>query len=115
MKKTEYEIASETEAFRRWMALIEEPHISQQSRAKRLMAKALREEVTETQRLYMAAYFGGMKIPAIAAMYGVDKSTVSRGISRGKRRLRRVLKYCGPDLLESTLCEKEKNHVKTEH
>lgn len=103
MERTQYEIAIEKEAFIRWIAMQEEPYTSGHSRAKSMMAHAIREELTTKQREYMSFYYGGMKMTTIAATYGVDKSTVSRVIANGKRRLRRVLKYCGPDLLRAAM------------
>lgn len=103
MGKTAYEVKSDEVAFRNWMELEDETSVSDQSRAKALMAKAIREELTSKQRKYMTAYYGGLKMAAIAAEYDVDISTVSRVIANGRRRLRRVLKYCGPQLLKATL------------
>lgn len=101
--RTTYEVASEKEAIKRWMLLLEEPYISQQTRAKALMKEAIREELTDTQRRYMVAYYGGMTMQAIADEHGVNRSTVSRSIARGRKRLQKVLKYCGPDLLEESI------------
>ena len=70
---------------------------------KSAMARAIREELTEKQRAYMMAYYGGMTMNQIAKEYGVNKSTVSRTIANARDRLRRVLRYCSPALLRSTM------------
>ncbi len=51
-------------------------------------------ELTVKQRLYLTArYRDRLGIRAIAAKYGVNSSTVSRTIRRGRTRLRRCLRY----------------------
>lgn len=103
MEKTPYEIKADEAAFREWVQSAGETNTSDLRRAKDLMAKAIREELTPKQMQYMTAYYGGTKMAAIASEYGVDISTVSRVIANGRRRLQRVLKYCGPQLLKATL------------
>ncbi|MCI8423485.1 MAG: sigma-70 family RNA polymerase sigma factor [Lawsonibacter sp.] len=64
------------------------------SRLKRNLIRALREDVTEKQRQVLLLYYAeGMTMRAIAGQLGVDKSTVSRTIKRGERRLQRCLRY----------------------
>ncbi|MFT3951338.1 MAG: helix-turn-helix domain-containing protein [Oscillospiraceae bacterium] len=54
----------------------------------RLIREIIRDDLTDRQRLYMLLYFDrGERIPAIAERFGVNKSTVSRTIARGKKRL----------------------------
>ena len=63
---------------------------------------AMKEELTPRQLYMMKLYFvDGMKMPYIAEELGINKSTVSRTLSRGKERLRRCLKYGAAGLLES--------------
>ncbi len=57
-----------------------------------ILHRAMRTELTATQRNYCLAYYEeGMNMKQIAARYGVDESTVSRTIRRGKRRLFKLL------------------------
>ena len=63
-------------------------------RLKVRLRRALREDVTETQRRYLALYYGQrVNMVEIGRMMGVHKSTVSRTIKRGEDRLRRCLRY----------------------
>ncbi len=64
------------------------------SRLKRNLIRALREDVTAKQRLVLTMYYAqGMNMREIGEELGVDKSTVSRTIKRGERRLQRCLRY----------------------
>lgn len=67
---------------------------AQMARLKRNLVRALREDVTERQRQMLLLYYGEqLNMREIGAMLGVDKSTVSRTIKRGERRLQRCLRY----------------------
>lgn len=67
----------------------------------RNLRNAMKQELTPRQLLMMKLYFAdGMKIPYIAEELGVNKSTVSRTLSRGKLRLQRCLKYGAAGLLQ---------------
>lgn len=71
------------------------------NRLKRNLAHALRQDITKQQRKYMMLYYGkGMTMEAIAKQCGVNKSTVSRTLSRGRKRLYRCLRYGASNLLE---------------
>ena len=49
----------------------------------------------------MILYYGrGMSMEAIAQQCGVNKSTVSRTLKRGRQRLYRCLRYGAANLLE---------------
>ncbi len=64
------------------------------SRLKRNLLRALREDVTAKQRQVLLMYYGqGLNMREIGERLGVDKSTVSRTIKRGEKRLRRCLRY----------------------
>lgn len=66
----------------------------QMTRLKRNLIRALREDVTPKQRLVLTLYYAeGLNMRQIGEKLGVDKSTVSRTIKRGERRLRRCLRY----------------------
>ena len=64
------------------------------SRLKRNLIRCLREDVTEKQRQVLLLYYAeGKNMREIGQSLGVDKSTVSRTIKRGERRLQRCLRY----------------------
>lgn len=64
------------------------------SRVKQNLLTALKEDVTPRQREMLTLYYGQqMNMREIAALLGVHKSTVSRTIKRGARRLQRCLRY----------------------
>ena len=64
------------------------------SRLKRNLIRALREDITEKQRQALLLYYAeGKNMREIGEAMGIDKSTVSRTIKRGERRLRRCLRY----------------------
>lgn len=56
--------------------------------------RVIREELTETQREVLLAYYiQELTIPQIALERGVHKSTVSRTLHRAEGKLRRFLRY----------------------
>ncbi len=64
------------------------------SRLKRNLLRALKEDVTPKQRQLLLMYYGqGLNMREIGEQLGVDKSTVSRTIKRGEKRLLRCLRY----------------------
>ncbi len=64
------------------------------NRVKLALWRALNEDITEKQRLYLLLYYAeGLNMSQIGARMGVDKSTVSRTIKRGEHRLKRCLRY----------------------
>ena len=72
------------------------------SRLKRNLIRALREDVTAKQRQVLLLYYAEqLNTRQIGEKLGVDKSTVSRTIKRGERRLQRCLRYGAKGLLES--------------
>ena len=65
------------------------------------LRRAMESELTPRQMQIMKLYFlDGEKQCEIAEILGVNKSTVSRTISRGKSRLQKCLKYGAAGLLE---------------
>lgn len=81
--------------------LMAEDNSKQINRLKRNLTHALRQDVTQRQREYMVLYYGqGMSMEAIARQCGVNKSTVSRTLKRGRQRLYRCLRYGAANLLE---------------
>ena len=74
--------------------LIADDNRDQIGRLKRNLTHALRQDITPKQREYMILYYGqGMSMEAIARQQGVNKSTVSRTLKRGRQRLYRCLRY----------------------
>lgn len=72
------------------------------SRLKRNLVRALQEDVTPRQRQTLLMYYGqGLNMREIGERLGVDKSTVSRTIKRGERRLQRCLRYGAATYLRS--------------
>lgn len=81
--------------------LIADDNRDQMNRLKRNLTHALRQDITQRQREYMMLYYGrGMSMEAIAKELGVNKSTVSRTLKRGRQRLYRCLRYGAANLLE---------------
>jgi DNA-directed RNA polymerase specialized sigma subunit len=64
------------------------------------VACAMREELTERQLQIAEMYFvQQMSMECIARELGINVSTVSRTLARGKKRMRRCLRYGGARLL----------------
>ena len=81
--------------------LMADDNRDQMNRLKRNLTHALRQDITQRQREYMMLYYGrGMSMEAIAKEMGVNKSTVSRTLKRGRQRLYRCLRYGAANLLE---------------
>ena len=100
-KKTAYDLALEKRAFLAWALTIDEENQSSLDRAKKALSFAIKQELSPRQKLYLTSYYSGETMPSIARKNEVNVSTVSRTIHRAYNRLRRVLKYCGPELLEA--------------
>ena len=82
-------------------ALIADDNREQMGRLKRNLTHALRQDITPRQREYMMLYYGKcMSMSDIAREFGVNKSTVSRTLKRGRQRLFRCLRYGASNLLE---------------
>ena len=81
--------------------LMADDNRDQMNRLKRNLTHALRQDITQRQREYMMLYYGrGMSMESIAKEVGVNKSTVSRTLKRGRQRLYRCLRYGAANLLE---------------
>ena len=73
------------------------------SRLKQNLIHAIQEDVTPKQRQVLLLYYGeGKNMREIGERLGVDKSTVSRTIKRGEKRLHRCLRYGAGKLLKNT-------------
>ena len=83
-----------------YASLMADDNKDQINRLKRNLTHALRQDVTQRQREYMILYGRNMSMEAIARQCGVNKSTVSRTLKRGRQRLYRCLRYGAANLLE---------------
>jgi len=89
----------EYQALRKFVQLIE---ASESGTMVDNMAVALEEELTPRQRQMIHLYYiEQMLMRDIARYLGVNVSTVSRTIARGRKRLIRCLRYGGRSLMES--------------
>ena len=89
-------------AFEQWLQGEGGDNRAELDRLKRALPVVLAECVTETQRVYIQHYFvDRLKTPQIAAMYGVDPSTVSRTINRGLDRMYRYLRFVSPVFIKA--------------
>ena len=60
----------------------------------KIMRNIIENELSERQRqMIVLYYFNRLNIPEIAEMLGVNRSTVSRTISRGRRNILEKMKY----------------------
>ena len=66
----------------------------QMQRLRRNLRKAREQELTQRQQLMLRMYYDeGKSMTKIAMLLHINKSTVSRTIARGRKRLKRCLKY----------------------
>ena len=60
----------------------------------KIMRSVIENELSERQRQMIGLYyFRRMNVPEIAEMLGVNRSTVSRTLSRGRRNILEKMKY----------------------
>lgn len=96
MKGTPYSIRNNEfyHSYEIWMREHAEDNDERIDRLKRNLRRAREEELTVRQRqLLQMRYEEGKTVSAIARELGIDKSTVSRTISRANARIRQVLRY----------------------
>lgn len=99
-------------AFQQWQQALNDVPDANLKHSKRCMAIALKEELTYAQRLYLIAYIqDGLTMQEIGEKYSVNKSTVSRTISRAKRRLFRVLRYSNPRFLNLPMPKQQLSQI----
>ena len=78
-----------------WNMAHSEDNSEQLDRLRRILRSARAAELTPRQRQMLRMYYDeGKSMTRIATLLKVNKSTVSRTIARGRRRLKRCLKYC---------------------
>ena len=91
--------AADMAVYNRQMAPDNDQELTQ---LKRNLIRALWEDITPRQRETMLMYYGqGLNMREIGERLGVDKSTISRTIKRGERRLQRCLRYGAEAYLKS--------------
>lgn len=77
-----------------WIQANGEDNSEQRERLLRNMRRARETELTDKQKEIIFLYYDlGMSIPQIAREKGLNKSSVSRILSRGRERLKRYLQY----------------------
>lgn len=103
MQSTSYDhtgYLADLAVYARFMA---DDNSAQMTKLKRNLTRALRQDVTPKQRQYLMLYYGqGMNLRQISEKLGVNKSTVSRTMKRGRQRLYRCLRYGAAALLNDT-------------
>ena len=101
MRSTSYDKISYLADLAEYSRLMSTDNSAQLGRLKRNLAHALRQDVTPKQREYLILYYGeGLNLREISERVGVNKSTVSRTMKRGRQRLFRCLRYGAKNLLE---------------
>ena len=84
-------------AFDLWLTAEGGDNFAELSRVKRILPIVLEECVTEKERRYIMAYFvERKKVSEIAQEFGVNQSSVSRGIKRGLNKAYRYLRFVSP-------------------
>ncbi len=77
-----------------WQMENSEDNNEQLSRLRRNMRRVRQQELTPRQAEMLHLYYDlGLSIPQIAEEKGLNKSTVSRTLARGRERLKRYLQY----------------------
>lgn len=77
-----------------WLRENAEDNADQLARLRRNLRQAREQELTPRQREMLELYYeGGLNMPEIAALLGINRSTVSRTLRRAKQRLYRCLRY----------------------
>ena len=77
--------------------------------AKNCVAVAIKNELTEKQRLYLFMYLLEQKtMDQIASELGVNKSTVSRTVTAARKKISKVLRYTAPHLINAKAQERNR-------
>lgn len=112
-QKSPQELEQERIAFLSWLSpdAVDEGH----NLALRNMRTAIKEELTDRQREMMLLYYSTPRrtMESIARELGLNRSSVSRTLARGRKRLLRVLKYSSPGLLADTVKKGAPPHAKS--
>lgn len=101
MRNTSYDRGGYLADLAVYARFMSEDNSAQMSQLKRNLTRALKQDVTPKQREYMMLYYGqGLNLRQISEKLGVNKSTVSRTMKRGRQRLYRCLRYGAAALLD---------------
>ena len=93
MASTAYDIMDRA-GLERWLRETAGDNSQRRERLKRNLRRAMKRELTPRQQEIMALYFfENRPMTEIAAMLGINKSTVSRSLHRALRWLERCLRY----------------------
>lgn len=77
-----------------WERANSQDNDEQMERLRRNLKKVRCQELTPRQQEMVRLYYDlGLNMPQIAQQLGVTKSTVSRTLARGRKRLKRYLQY----------------------
>ena len=77
-----------------YMRQIQQDDSADHGRLIQNLTRCIREDVSDRQRIMLLLYYEKrMSQPEIARALGINKSTVSRTIKRGERRLHQCLRY----------------------
>lgn len=87
--------------YRDYLVRLGDDNHAARNRLIRNLRRATREELTDIEwRSVQLYYVDRIKMTDIADIMGVNVSTVSRNIKRGREKLRKCLKYGAKELLE---------------
>lgn len=87
-------------AFQQWIISEMGDNRNELQHCKTAVSTALNCCISEIQRTYIVHYFvDSLTIYQIADIYGVNASSVSRGINRGLKKLFSYLRFATPQLL----------------
>ena len=93
MTSTAYDIMDRA-GLERWLRETAGDNSQRRERLRRNLRRAMERELTPRQKEIMVLYFfENRPMTEIGAMLGINKSTVSRCLHRGRERLRRFLEY----------------------
>lgn len=109
--KSMFEFLSDNQTFKEW-AEQEEDYSYIKNHIKKATLFAMEVELSEAQKRYITHYIiEGKTMEEIAYIYSVNKSTVSRVISAGRKNLMHALRYTAPWLLNAEIEKRNKRKL----
>lgn len=103
-------------ALKAWMLNGKNDNCDDLERAKRMIIPAMEASCTEKQKTYIVHYFvDEMTTTEIARIYGISKSSVSRGIHSGLKNLYRCMRFSVVSFVDVPLYEKRLRRKKVHH
>lgn len=98
------EIALQKKQYLKWLESERESSRINIDLARKMLPIAIRDCLTEKQKVYIVAYIAEeLTMQQIAKKYGVNKATVSRTISRGLNNLYDHLRFVSPYFVEESM------------